>query len=51
MNIIRWMLGLLFLGFLSILILQSGINAINFLLSISTFVFIVDALFYKNRSL
>ncbi|MFL0249664.1 hypothetical protein ACJDT4_04450 [Clostridium neuense] len=51
MNIFRWICGFSFLIWISALIIGTGINAINILLSISAFVFIIDAMLYKRKSL
>ncbi|MCD2346603.1 MULTISPECIES: hypothetical protein [Clostridium] len=50
MNIFRWICSFSFLIWISVLIIGTGINAINVLLSISAFVFIVDAMLHERKS-
>lgn len=51
MNIFRWICGFSLLIWISILIIGTGISAINVLLTVSAFVFIIDAMLYEKKRL
>lgn len=50
MNFLRWLCGLFVLVFLSMLIFKAGFAGINFLIGLSTFVFIFDIVLNKIKS-
>lgn len=50
-NIFRWICGFSLLIWISILIIGTGISAINIILTVSAFVFIIDAMLYERKRL